>query len=89
MRQAGEHTAGLGKVLYRAFEMGGCEEVGTHSDEGVLHGRACYNESVDIFSLGVVLYELATPFSTMMERVHAIQVGSCFRRSKGRAAARR
>ena len=46
-------------------------------------GKACYDESVDIFSFGIVLYELVAPFKTSMERIHAIQVSASRGGEKG------
>ena len=31
-----------------------------------------YNNKVDIYSLGLILFELLVPFSTQMERVHTL-----------------
>lgn len=50
------HTDGIGTDGYRAPEL-----EGTH-----------YDYKVDIFSLGVILYELITPFHTEEERFDAI-----------------
>jgi len=35
-------------------------------------GRKAYNHKVDIYSLGVIYYELLEPFSTQMERVRTL-----------------
>ena len=76
------HTANLGKALYRAFELekaaeddeggeGERRERGERGERGEQRergGRAVYGGGVDVFSLGVVLFELITPFQTFMER---------------------
>ena len=31
-----------------------------------------YNNKVDIYSLGLILFELLVPFSTQMERIHTL-----------------
>lgn len=50
------HTEGIGTEGYKAPELDG----------------KYYNYKVDIFSLGVILYELITPFRTRRERSEAI-----------------
>lgn len=50
------HTAGIGTDSYKAPELDG-----NH-----------YDSKVDIFALGVILYELITPFHTQSERYEAI-----------------
>lgn len=50
------HTDGIGTDPYKAPE---------------LEGRN-YDSKVDVFSLGVILYELITPFRTQSERYEAI-----------------
>ena len=37
------------------------------------HGRQPYDHKVDIYALGMILYELLVPFETEMERVEALQ----------------
>ena len=49
------------------------EEVGTElymSPEQL--AKKPYNNKVDIYSLGLILFELLVPFSTQMERVHTL-----------------
>ena len=49
------------------------EEVGTElymSPEQL--AKKPYNNKVDIYSLGLILYELLVPFSTQMERIHTL-----------------
>lgn len=53
-----EHTRGVGTSLYASPEQ--------------LTGK-CYDSKSDIFSLGIVLFELYCPFSTDMERILKIQ----------------
>ena len=49
------------------------EEVGTElymSPEQL--AKKSYNNKVDIYSLGLILFELLVPFSTQMERIHTL-----------------
>ncbi len=49
-------------------------QVGTElymSPEQLAHKR--YSHKVDIYSLGVILFELLVPFQTQMERVHSLR----------------
>ena len=52
---------------------GHTEEVGTElymSPEQL--AKNPYNNKVDIYSLGLILFELLVPFSTQMERIHTL-----------------
>ena len=52
---------------------GHTEEVGTElymSPEQL--AKKPYNNKVDIYSLGLILFELLVPFSTQMERIHTL-----------------
>lgn len=53
-----KHTAQVGTQLYMSPEQ--------------LSGKP-YNYKVDIYSLGLILFELLVPFNTQMERVHVLQ----------------
>ena len=56
----GSRTGAVGTLLYASPE--------------VVQGWASYDEKVDVYSLGIVLFELwAAPFSTYMERVLLLQ----------------
>ena len=50
----GEHTDQVGTELYMSPEQ---------------RGRRAYSHKVDIYSLGLILFEMLVPFSTQMERV--------------------
>lgn len=52
------HTAQVGTQLYMSQEQ--------------LMGKP-YNYKVDIYSLGIILFELLTPFNTQMERIKVLQ----------------
>eukprot|EP01089_Gocevia_fonbrunei_P016259 TRINITY_DN4978_c0_g1_i1.p1 TRINITY_DN4978_c0_g1~~TRINITY_DN4978_c0_g1_i1.p1 ORF type:complete len:240 (-),score=80.99 TRINITY_DN4978_c0_g1_i1:117-836(-) len=52
-------TGRLGTMLYAAPEQ--------------KNGKGEYDEKVDIYSLGIILFEMFFKFGTMMERVHAIE----------------
>ena len=49
------HTACVGTHLYMSPEQ--------------MNGQKTYNYKVDIYSLGIIFFELLTPFSTDMERI--------------------
>lgn len=51
------HSEGVGTEWYKAPEIDTCK----------------YDHKVDIYSLGIILYELITPFSTDSERFHEIE----------------
>lgn len=51
------HSEGVGTEWYKAPEIDTCK----------------YDHKVDIYSLGIILYELITPFSTDLERFHEIE----------------
>ncbi|CAO3651471.1 unnamed protein product [Cunninghamella blakesleeana] len=53
------HTIGVGTRTYA-------------SPEQLAYSGKPYNEKVDIYSLGIILFELYQPFSTFMERADAI-----------------
>lgn len=53
----GEHTGGLGTSIYAAPE----QQMGVN-----------YDQRVDMYSLGIILFELLQPFSTAMERAKMI-----------------
>lgn len=53
-----KHTAQVGTQLYMSPEQ--------------LSGKP-YNYKVDIYSLGLILFELLVPFNTQMERIHVLQ----------------
>lgn len=60
--QAGSHdnlTSAIGTALYVATE--------------VLTGKGHYNEKIDMYSLGVIFFEMIYPFSTGMERVNILK----------------
>ncbi|KAG8193325.1 hypothetical protein JTE90_022955 [Oedothorax gibbosus] len=52
-----EHTSHCGTALYMSPEQ---------------RSKKCYNYKTDIFSLGIILYELLVPFATRAERYKAI-----------------
>lgn len=52
-----KHTDGIGTILYKAPELEG----------------KYYDYEVDVYSLGVILYELITPFHSDAERYDAIE----------------
>ena len=54
----GKHTAQVGTQLYMSKEQ--------------LLGKP-YNYKVDIYSLGLILFELLVPFNTQMERITVMQ----------------
>ena len=55
---AEEHTRGVGTSLYAAPE---------------LSKNGKYDSKVDIYSLGIVLFELLVPFNTRSERATVLQ----------------
>jgi translation initiation factor 2-alpha kinase 4 len=55
---SGDLTSEVGTTLYVANE--------------VLHGNGTYNEKVDMYSLGIIFFEMIYKLSTGMERVHVI-----------------
>ncbi|KAF2484544.1 kinase-like domain-containing protein [Neohortaea acidophila] len=57
---AGDITRSVGTALYVAPEL--------RSASGI-----SYNQKVDMYSLGIIFYEMCEPFATGMERVDAIQ----------------
>lgn len=57
---AGEMTRSVGTTLYVAPEL--------RSASGT-----SYNDKVDMFSLGIIFYEMCEPFKTGMERINALQ----------------
>lgn len=57
---AGDMTRSVGTTLYVAPEL--------RSASGGL-----YNDKVDMYSLGIIFYEMCEPFSTSMERIRALQ----------------
>ncbi|KAK3715393.1 eukaryotic translation initiation factor 2-alpha kinase [Vermiconidia calcicola] len=56
----GEMTRSIGTALYVA------PEIRSKSD-------ASYNDKVDMYSLGIIFYEMSEPFSTAMERIRSLQ----------------
>lgn len=52
-------TSTIGTALYVATE--------------VLTGRGNYNEKIDMYSLGIIFFEMVYPFSTGMERVNILK----------------
>ncbi|SSD60148.1 related to Serine/threonine-protein kinase GCN2 [Saccharomycodes ludwigii] len=55
----GDLTSAIGTALYVASE--------------VLTGHGQYNEKIDMYSLGIIFFEMIYPFSTGMERVNVIR----------------
>ncbi|SCU88411.1 LAFA_0E12530g1_1 [Lachancea sp. 'fantastica'] len=53
-------TSAVGTALYVATE--------------VLSGKGDYNEKIDMYSLGVIFFEMIYPFSTGMERVNVLKM---------------
>jgi serine/threonine protein kinase len=65
------HTSGIGTALYRAPE----QDVVITLPGPVTHSRMVYDSLVDIFSLGIILFELShEPFLTSMERIETIKI---------------
>ncbi|KAK3713919.1 eukaryotic translation initiation factor 2-alpha kinase [Vermiconidia calcicola] len=56
----GDMTRSIGTALYVA------PEIRTKSN-------ASYNDKVDMYSLGIIFYEMCEPFGTAMERIRALQ----------------
>lgn len=55
-----EHmTSQIGTALYVAAE--------------VIYGKGHYNEKIDMYSLGIIFFEMVYPFSTGMERVNILK----------------
>ncbi|CCK71002.1 serine/threonine-protein kinase GCN2 KNAG_0F03410 [Huiozyma naganishii CBS 8797] len=52
-------TSAIGTALYVAVE--------------VLSGKGNYNEKIDMYSLGIIFFEMVYPFSTGMERVNILK----------------
>ncbi|CCD24060.1 serine/threonine-protein kinase GCN2 NDAI_0C04000 [Naumovozyma dairenensis CBS 421] len=52
-------TSAIGTALYVATE--------------VLNGKGHYNEKIDMYSLGIIFFEMVYPFSTGMERVNILK----------------
>lgn len=52
-------TSAIGTALYVATE--------------VLNGNGQYNEKIDMYSLGIIFFEMIYPFSTGMERINIIR----------------
>lgn len=52
-------TSAIGTALYVATE--------------VLIGKGNYNEKIDMYSLGIIFFEMVYPFNTAMERVNTIK----------------
>jgi eukaryotic translation initiation factor 2-alpha kinase 4 len=57
---AGDMTRSVGTTLYVAPELRSAS-------------HATYNEKVDMYSLGIIFYEMCQPFSTATERILALQ----------------
>ncbi|CCF58303.1 hypothetical protein KAFR_0E01490 [Kazachstania africana CBS 2517] len=56
---ADDLTSAIGTALYVATE--------------VLNGKGNYNEKIDMYSLGIIFFEMVYPFSTGMERVNILK----------------
>ncbi|OMJ25242.1 Eukaryotic translation initiation factor 2-alpha kinase 1 [Smittium culicis] len=54
------HTSGVGTVTYSAPEQISCS-------------NQSYNSKADIYSLGIIFFELFYPFNTLMERDHVLR----------------
>lgn len=52
-------TSAIGTAMYVAVE--------------VLNGKGSYNEKIDMYSLGIIFFEMIYPFSTGMERVNILK----------------
>lgn len=52
-------TSAIGTAMYVAVE--------------VLNGKGNYNEKIDMYSLGIIFFEMIYPFSTGMERVNILK----------------
>lgn len=64
-------TAGIGTALYRAPEQ---EAVVVTSSSNTGEQHVVYNEKADIYSLGIILFEMCSkPFETGMERLVTIK----------------
>ena len=64
-----DHTNGIGTALYRAPEQDQSTMIHTTTIN-----QQSYNSLVDIYSLGIVLYEMSLkPFQTTMERIETIK----------------
>ena len=57
---AGDMTRSVGTTLYVAPELRSA-------------AHTTYNDKVDMYSLGIIFYEMCQPFSTGMERIRALQ----------------
>lgn len=71
--EGGEKERGDGQWLDRAGGKKHTQQVGTHlymSPEQLIGGQ--YDYKVDIYSLGLILFELLVVFSTEMERIKAL-----------------
>ncbi|SCV05568.1 LANO_0H10352g1_1 [Lachancea nothofagi CBS 11611] len=53
-------TSAIGTALYVATE--------------VLNGKGSYNEKIDMYSLGIIFFEMVYPFKTGMERVNDLKM---------------
>jgi len=64
-------SADIGTSLYCAPETIGIRYM--EDGEGELGGLSSYDEKVDLFCLGVILFEMLYPFNTGMERCEVLQ----------------
>lgn len=67
-------TNGVGTAMYRAPEQGGCVMFASKMS-GASLARQPYNEKADMYSIGVILFEMChSPFVTGTERILTLQV---------------
>lgn len=59
MGSSDKMTSQIGTALYVAAE--------------VIYGKGQYNEKIDMYSLGIIFFEMVYPFSTGMERVNTLK----------------